>query len=121
MPSGKKESENRLQLPLTVTTDYIKSNFFRVVHVDGVFGGMTPQGLVHLDFFSERRPIPKKTTYTVVDGQIGSEVREERVSRDAFSVREVEVGVVFDINFAKSLIVFLQSQIDEHEKAVEKT
>ena len=38
--------------------DYIKSNLFRVVVADGAFGGLTPRGNIHIDFWSERRAIP---------------------------------------------------------------
>ena len=38
---------------------YIKAYNFRVVHVDGVIGGITPKGLLHLAVFSERAAIPQ--------------------------------------------------------------
>ena len=91
---------------------YIKSNFFRVVHADGAHGGITPRGLVEMNFFSERHPIPKKVVHTLLPtGQMGPEVREERVERDG-PVREVDVGVIMDLAAAKSLHAWLAEKIE---------
>ncbi|MBI1901160.1 MAG: hypothetical protein HYS13_08630 [Planctomycetia bacterium] len=97
-------------------TDYIKSNFFRVIYADGVYGGLTPKGDIHIDFFNERQPIPQQTTYEVTgEGRLGDEIKQERKSREAM-VREVEVGVVINTDLAKALVDWLQKKIEEKEK-----
>ena len=53
------------QPPKTIRYHYIKSNSFRIVHADGVYGGSTPKGYLHLDFFSERFPIPQLVEHSV--------------------------------------------------------
>lgn len=58
------QSHNLIQ-PQQVAFDYIKSNFFRVVHADGVTGGGTPNGSIHLAFFSERGPIPQREVRSI--------------------------------------------------------
>ena len=41
--------------------DYIKSQFFRSVHVDGVFGGVIPSGKsIRMSIWNERWPIPNR-------------------------------------------------------------
>ena len=45
--------------------DYIKGNHFRVVHADGVFGGVTHHGKVWATVWSERGAIPTQTVFTV--------------------------------------------------------
>ena len=103
--------------PKTVTVDYIKSNSFRVVHADGIFGGLTPSLDIHIDIWSHRQPIPQRSIYKVTeDGKLGSELQDERIVRADF-VREVEVGVVLDANVAKSLIKWLQDKVKQVEKA----
>lgn len=100
-------------------SDYIKSNYFRVIHADGVFGGLTPRGYIQIDFWSERQPIPQQCSYElVVDGDgmsLGPEDLAARVARDAV-VREVEAGVVLDIELAKSMITWLQEKVTVLEK-----
>jgi hypothetical protein len=103
-----------------VKFDYIKSNFFRVVHADGVFGGITPRLDIQMDVWSERQAIPKEVVHELrPDGTLGEEMREERVVRDAI-VREVEVGVVIDVGLAKSMINWLQEKIERIEEAQRK-
>lgn len=111
-PTGSPPSEE----PREFRFHYLKSNLFRVVHADGVHGGLTPRGLIQANFYSERHPIPKMTVHSVINGRIGKETREARVTRDG-AVREVEVGVVFDLSLAKNLIKWLQEKIDAVEKA----
>ena len=94
---------------------YIKSNYFRVIHADGVYGGATPRGFIHMDFFSERSPIPQKVTQEVTQsGQLGQEVGSEGKKG---IVREVEVGVVINLEHARSLVSWLQERIRLIEEA----
>jgi hypothetical protein len=93
--------------------DFIKSNFFRVIHVEGVFGGNSPRGLINMAVFNERWPIPKQITHKFTEGQSGEEI--ERASRDAI-VREVEAQLVMDVKTAKVICKWLQGKIDNIEK-----
>ncbi len=101
--------------------DYIKSNFFRVIHADGLFGGLTPRGNIQMEIWSERQPIPRQSSYRVIvegDGSpvLGDEVMDERQSREAF-IREVEVGIVIDLELAKSMIDWLKTRVAALEEA----
>ena len=99
---------------LQVQFHYLKSNAHRVVHVDGVIGGATPNGHIHASFFSERVPIP---TVVVHD----TERHDERtvklgpeVARDAKVgfVREVEVGFVLTTDMARRLRKWLGQTLE---------
>lgn len=99
---------------------YIKSTFFRVVHADGAFGGVTPRGNIQTNFYSERNAIPRKTVHPIkADGTLGDEIRSARVERDG-PVREIEAGVVMDVNATKALIVWLQNKVDQIERRSDK-
>lgn len=101
--------------PKTVKFDYIKSNHFRTVHVDGVFGGVTPKGLVWATIWSQRGAIPTQSVYTVMpDGKL-EEDSSRRVVRDAI-IREAEVNLVMDISLARSF----RDWLDEKIKAIDK-
>ena len=77
----------------TMVFHYIKSNHFRVVHADGVFGGVGPRGFVEVSLFSERRPVPKKIVHEATASQdgftVGKEILKDREVRDGL-IREVE-------------------------------
>ena len=47
-------------LPEQLEFHYIKSNQFRVIHVDGGIGSITPKGFIHFALYSERLAIPRK-------------------------------------------------------------
>jgi len=97
---------------LILKTHFIKSNFFRVVHADGAWGGITPQGNIQMELWSERQPIPTLAVYPVADdGTIGDESVHQREIKEG-TVREVEVGVVLNLFTAKSLIKWLQERVD---------
>ncbi len=99
-----------------VRFDYLKSAAFRVLHADGVIGGITPRLDVHVDFWSERFAIPQQVVHELTkDGLLGEEVEEERKSRDAI-VREVEAGVVMDLEVARSFRDWLSERIAEIER-----
>ena len=88
-----------------VNFDYIKSQNFRVIHMDGALGGLTPNGHIHMSLYSERPPIPRRMVYPLAEGQLGEEIKDERVTRDAI-VREVDIDVMMTIEGGgKSLCV----------------
>lgn len=104
--------------------DYIKGNYFRVIHVDGVHGGPNPNpNYIGMSLFSSRWPIPRQTTYALKkDGTLGNELLNERLNRDAI-VREIEAEVIMDINTARTMHKWLGDKIkavDQFTKNIEE-
>ena len=88
------------------------------MHADGIFGGLTPNGLIHMDVWNQRFPIPKQSVHAVTpDGKLGEELRDKRTTRDAIAVREVEVGIVLDANVARELISWLEEKLNALDQA----
>lgn len=102
------------QIPQDIDIHYIKSNSFRVVHCDGVWGGATPRGYITMSVYSERSPIPKVLTQEVKDNRLV----EPPVFKDGKKgiVREVDAAVIMDLEMAKSLVAWLQKHIDFLQK-----
>jgi hypothetical protein len=68
-------------LPVTeVSFELIKSRYFRSIHVDGAFGGVSPTGnYIRMAIFNEGQPIPEKITHSIIRGnQLGPENIEKR-------------------------------------------
>jgi hypothetical protein len=105
--------------PKRVGFDLIKSNFFRVVYADGVFGGLSPSGMITMSFFNERVPLPTRIEhYVTEDGRVGGEDRSARQTRQGI-VREVETEIVMTIDGARTLHEWLGERIkavDERAK-----
>lgn len=90
-----------------------KSQHHRVVHVDGVFGGPTPTGFVHMAVFSQRLPLPKATYHELQDdGRLGPEITEKRESREGV-FREVEVSLMMSASEALSIATWLKDKAEE--------
>ena len=99
--------------PPLVAFDYIKSQFFRVVHLDGAIGGVTPNGSLHISLFSERPAIPQREARRLnADGSLGELVIEESRIRDAI-VRELDVDVIMSLPVAEALAAWLNERVSE--------
>ena len=97
--------------------DMIKAPLFRGIHADGVWGGITPQGLFSLTFFGERFPIPEHVSHKVAPGQtLGEEIPEKRVSRSSI-VRELEVCVYMAPHTARAFHEFLGQQLQQFQNS----
>ena len=110
------DNEFKQELPSKIHFNYIKSNNFRVVHADGVIGNGTPRNDLFIGFYSERVPLPDTLTYEIDEkGKLGKEVLEERETKSDGILREVEVGVVVDLDMAKALVLWLSNVIRQIE------
>jgi hypothetical protein len=98
----------------TVKFFYIKTPLFRVIHSDGVVGGLTPRGYIHVAFYSERGAIPQTQTHTISpEGRLLDPFETE--GKDGI-VREMDVDVILAKQAAIDLRDWLSSRIVELEK-----
>lgn len=95
-----------------VNFDYIKGQHFRVIHMDGAIGAITPNGHIHMSLYNERPAIPRRTVFPLENGQLGAELINERTTRDAI-VREMDVDVIMTVDAADSLWRWLKVKVDE--------
>jgi hypothetical protein len=99
---------------------YLKSGDFRVIHADGVFGGITPTGDIFASLFSQRPAIPTLTVQSIKEnGELGEEMISERVSKDGV-VREMEIGITMRPEVAEALVKWLQERIAEYHQMKDK-
>lgn len=98
-------------LPVT----YLKTNDFRTNFASGAFGGITPQGLIDMNFYVERPVIPKRV---VVDYSNSQNKIEKTISSEGLDgiVREVFGGIVLNKVTAQGLVVWLKDKIENIEK-----
>jgi hypothetical protein len=97
------------QLPFSIKFHYVKGNFFRVIHVDGAIGGLTPSRDVFVSLFSQRAALPRMIELAVLPtGGLGGETGRE--GKEGI-VREMEVGIVMSANAAHDLAQFLLEQV----------
>jgi hypothetical protein len=110
--------------PSAVKFHLVKGNFFRVIHADGVIGGITPGREIFLSLFSERGAIPQLIEQAInADGSLGAEIK--RSGKEGI-VREIEIGVMLNAKTAKLIADWLSKQAEilaasEPEMASEKS
>lgn len=92
--------------------DFIKSNLFRMVYAEGFLGGTTGEGNITLSFYNSRDAIPKRMRF-----QLDEEGNIQMVGRElrADQVREVEVGIIMNVESARALQSFLSDLIADVE------
>ena len=98
-----------------VPVHYEKSRLFRVIHADGVTGGILPSGrALNLAFYSERVPFPQVEVFDVKleDGNLIAP--RTRTGKTGF-FREIEVSATLDWDTAMSLLHWLQVVIPKLE------
>jgi hypothetical protein len=112
LPLDQKQDE----LPERVKFNFVKSNLFRVIHVDAVWGTPTPSlDGINMNLCSQRFPIPQQVVYNLEpEGSFEKEISEERIQNDNLEW-EVEVSAIMSLETAKILIGWLQNMVDQAE------
>jgi hypothetical protein len=108
--SNKSPENGHSKDEIEVVVGFVKSNFFRVIHADGAWGGISPFGDIHMAFYSERSAIPDvgKLTLSAKTGQF---TKPEQYEADSEIVREMEADVVVDLNTAIRIRAWLDDKI----------
>jgi len=101
-----------------VTVSYMKSNFFRVIHADGAWGGLAPRGDIHMSFYSERAALPDSGTIPV--NSAGKPIASEETTSSSQIVRELECDVVFDLVTAIGLRKWLDEKISDLQHLIKE-
>ena len=104
------------QAPKTIKFHYKKNSDFKTYLATGVYGGITSSLMIDANFYIERPPIPKVVEHQVEGDKIGKEIDKDSLDG---AVREVNVGLVIDINMARALRQWLDdkiNKIEEYEK-----
>ena len=100
--------------PERIRFDYVRSPFFRVVHSNGAWGGITPRQELSVTFYSERESPPRQITHQVTpQGGLGREVSREGTNGIQ---REYEVEVLMSMEEAVNLHRWIGDKIDTWRK-----
>lgn len=116
---AKKKKSIKPEEKRRVTYDMIKSNQFRVIHADGVFGGLGPGRNLFFTLFAERPAMPTQLTHELDESEggmkLGKELTALRQSRGTV-IRDLEVGVIMSPGGAAALYRWLKGKLEEAEK-----
>ena len=102
----------------TIAFDYLKSHQFRVIQVNGAIGGVSGRGELVMTLWNECKAIPQRTIQKInPDGEIGDELIDERVGRDAM-VRELEVCAMMSLETAEVVAKWILKHVSDHRSLV---
>lgn len=96
-----------------------KNEDYRIVPVSGVWGGVTPQGMVHCDFFIERAETPESVNIRI-DESTGASQESRRQPAEPYVVRELLVGMMLPPHVARSIGQWLVERADEFDRNAAK-
>lgn len=105
-------SEN--QLP-EVVFEYQLSPSYRVVAANGAHGGVTGRGDLRFDLFVESPTVPDEVVHSVTPDGLGPETGRSPEGRRI--TRELQVGVVMQLDQAKSFARWLLERVSLAEQA----
>ncbi len=102
--------------PSSIKIYYEKGKFFRVIHVDGALGGLTPTRNIFVSLYSQRDPLPQLIVQRFFpDGTLGEEIGREGKTG---LFREMEVGLSLTAPVARELAKFLLTQADLLDESI---
>jgi hypothetical protein len=101
--------------PGVVRFFYEKCKYFRVAHVDGVIGGLTPTRDIFVSVYSQRVALPQTIDQKISpDGKLGAVI--DKSGKDGI-FREMEIGLVMSAEVANEIAEFLM----QHARAAQST
>jgi uncharacterized protein YuzE len=95
---------------------YLRAYDYRASVSTGVYGGITPTGLISANFYIDRIAVPDSEEIEVSED--GKVVGQPVVHTGAHLIREVQHGVLMDLNSARVIVNWLNGKIVELEKAL---
>jgi hypothetical protein len=88
---------------------------YKVIYVNGVYGGNTTKGELCFDFFREFRPFPDEEIRELdADGRILPQETKDLPEQVEF-IRERKIGIVMTVGFARSLYEWLGDKLSDFE------
>lgn len=97
----------------TIEVRFARDPAYRVYPAVGAWGGLSPNGEVHVDFYVEKRLNPKKVILEIEEGK---QVGETRDPNPQPFLRECLFGLVVRPDVARSIGEFLIGLADKVEK-----
>jgi hypothetical protein len=100
-----------------------KSSDYKLLPVNGAWGGLTPRGDFILEFFVEHNTTPNHIMHEITpEGKISNEVeRDPQQTEEVSSVtRELVGGISLSIEHAKSIASFINEKCKEIEEKKDK-
>lgn len=102
-----------------VRFNFRRSNYFRVIHCDLAWGGLTPGNNLAVTIFSDSPDHPSSIVHALSadgDAALGAEIGREGDPQDEIVIaREAEAKIILTPNAARRMVNALQQMLREFE------
>ena len=95
-----------------------KAPDYRDISVNGVWGGLTARGDVHMQLFTEYSATPVSVTHEISGDTLGPETRRD--TGGAAFTRHLQVGVLMNPQNARSIAQWLLGKAEEYERRLKE-
>lgn len=104
------ETSGKEEIPKQeIDIKYIKSDSYREIYANGVYGGITPRGDLAVDLISEYLERPSRETYKVEeDNRLGERVKTEG---EFAVIRERKATLFMQLNNARTVAEWILSKL----------
>ena len=109
------KQDNTSSTTREVVAHYVKSNYCRVIHADGAWGGLTPNMNIHMALFSEHAPVPRSMTFRLEPSGL---VSEQSADSEPGITREIDAEVILNLEVAKALRDWLDLRLRQAEELI---
>ncbi len=99
-----------------LSIQYVQSSNFSSVFSSGVYGGVSINGTICMNFYIDRVPLPENLKVQIQED--GKLVEESYLGTEVINVREVTSCTVMDYQTARSFHDWLGTKLAELEKAL---
>ncbi len=104
-----------MKIPKDLSFEYKILPSYNIYIANGVHGGLSADGRIMMNFYSERRAIPKKETFALnPDGSLGK--GPSLIDSKDSVIRNVFCGISIDPIVARSIAAWLIEKADEYDK-----
>ncbi len=113
MADEKLVEEETEEFPKSVQFTFTEAPDYKVVYINGVYGGLTGQGEIICDFFQEVPLLPNKEVFKLSHGKKGKQTEPDPDSppEQVEVIRKKQVGFIMTLGFAKALRGWLDDKL----------
>lgn len=102
--------------PKEIEYKFKKLSDYKIIHTDGIWGGITKDGLIRMDLFAESTII-ESIKHEIQNGELTREIsRTPKVGNEKVTVqRDLQIGTIMTPKTARAISEWLEKQCDEIE------
>ena len=111
--------QKKPKISTAVEMTFVTSGLHRVIHADGIWGGLTPTGQIRMGIFSESTKDPYSVIYDVSGAKPREISRNPKPGLELSQVtRLMETDIIMHLNVAESVYEWLGVQIENLKTAI---